>query len=71
MKKNVMKQLISLLINVFICLSAWGGDGGLVVGPLAAVGSPVVVAVVVDVPVPVEHQTVLTHLLRQAPSTVY
>ena len=42
-----------------------GGDGSVVVDPLSAVDGPVVVAVVVHVPVPVEHQTVLTRLLSQ------
>merc|ERR550525_2307421 len=40
--------------------TARGGDGGVVVDPLAAVHGPVVV--VVNRAVPVEHQTILTHL---------
>ena len=42
--------------------TARGGDGGVVVDPFAAVHGPVVVAVVVHSAVPVEHQTILTHL---------
>ena len=42
--------------------AAGGGDGRVIVHPLAAVHGPVVVAVVVHRAVPVEHQTILTHL---------
>ena len=45
--------------------TAGGGDGGVVVDPLAAVHRPVVVAVVVDGAVAVKHQAVLTGLFRQ------
>ena len=44
--------------------AAGGGDGGVVVDELAAVAGPVVVAVVVDVAVAGENQTVGTLLLR-------
>ena len=40
-------------------------DGSVVIDPVPAVHRPVVVAVVVDVSVPVVHQAVLAHLLRQ------
>ena len=45
--------------------TARGGDGRVVVDSLPAVHGPVVVAVVVDGAVAVEHQAVLTGLLRQ------
>ena len=47
--------------------AAGRGDGGVVVGPLAAVHGPVVVAVVVDVAVAVVHETVGALLLGQGP----
>ena len=43
------------------------GDGGVVIGPLAAVHGPVVVAVVVDVAVAVVHEPVGALLLGQGP----
>ena len=46
--------------------TARGGDGGVIVDPLATVDSPVVVAVVVDGAVAVKHQAVLTGLFRQS-----
>ena len=45
--------------------TARGGDGRVVVDSLPAVHGPVVVAVVVDGAVAVEHQAVLTGLFRQ------
>ena len=45
--------------------AAGGGDGRVVVHPLAAVHGPVVVAVVVNVTVAVKHQPVLAHLFCQ------
>merc|ERR1712226_1181856 len=46
--------------------TARGGDGSVIVDPLATVNSPVVVAVVVDGAVAVKHQAVLTGLFRQS-----
>ena len=53
-------------IDSILVETAGRGDGGVVVHPLAAVHGPVVVAVVVDICVPVKHQTVLTNLLSQS-----
>ena len=56
---------LSYRVETELVETAGGGDGGVVINPLATVNSPVVVAVVVDGAVAVEHQAVLTGLLRQ------
>ena len=42
------------------------GDGGVVIDSLAAVNSPVVVAMIVDISVAIKHKTILTDLLSQS-----
>ena len=53
-------------VDAVLVEAAGGGDGGVVVHSLAAVHGPVVVAVVVDGAVAVEHEAVLTDLLVQS-----
>ena len=56
---------LSYRVDSVLVETAGGGDGGVVVHPLAAVHGPVVVAVVVNVTVAVKHQPVLAHLFCQ------
>ena len=70
-KKMYLKKccLTALSYWVYSVLveTAGGGDGGVVVHPLGAVHSPVVVAVVVHAALAVKHQAILTNLLSQGP----
>ena len=56
---------LSYRVEAELVETARGGDGSVIVDPLATVNSPVVVAVVVDGAVAVKHQAVLTGLFRQ------
>ena len=56
---------LSYRVETELVETAGGGDGGVVINPLATVNSPVVVAVVVDGAVAIEHQAVLTGFFRQ------
>jgi len=56
---------LSYGVDAVLVEAPGGGDGGVVVHPLATVHGPVVVAVVVNAAVTVIHQPILTYLLSQ------